>query len=95
METANASSSTLHFIMDQWPRMAPCLEEYSFGNLSSCQQHLCSVLPFELYDTSSDLDNLSSQTLCSWGPSVGTAYMGFSGDEGFTGHVRSPVLAWP
>lgn len=30
-------------------------------------------LQFQLRYTSSHLDNLSSHTLCSWGPSVGTA----------------------
>lgn len=43
----------------------------------------------------SHLDNLTHTVLL--GLLVGTAsfYVGFSGDEGFTGHVRSPVLARP
>lgn len=75
----------------------PMSQGRQLSGLSSRQQHLRSRLQFQLHDTSSHLDNLSSHVLCSWGPSVGSAslYMGFSGDEGFTGHVRFPVLAWP
>lgn len=90
----------LHSITHQWPRMAPCpkadsLWEFvlspAMATFNTVGFNFSSMTPVPIRTTS------VHAPLFSWGTSVATAslYMRFSGDEGFTGHVRSPVLAWP
>lgn len=84
--------------MGQWLRMAPCPKAGSFCEfvLSPATPTLNAIGFNFSCDTSSHLDNLSSHAVL-LRLSVGTAsfYMGFSGEEGVTSHVRSPVLARP
>lgn len=85
--------------MGQRPKMAPCPKADSFWEfVLSPATPTFNTIGF----------SFSSVTLAhTWTTSVHThcapgvhqwelpLYMGFSGDEGFTGDVRCPVLAWP